>query len=58
MNQHTWEILNYNDYFIQYLQIDPQLTYDTEKKELLKLQELLLKKYNNKIYTRGKRTIN
>jgi hypothetical protein len=50
--ERTYERLDYNEWFIQFITPHPQLQYDKENKNLLKYQILLSEKYNNKIYNR------
>ena len=48
----TYEIYDFNEYFIKFIGVHPQLQYFKDEKKLEELQKLLSDKYQEKIYTR------
>lgn len=51
MNQRTYEYYDFNDWFLKFKTVHPQLIYMKDMKKVLELQELLKIKYKNKVYT-------
>ena len=51
-HERSYERLDFNEYFIKFIQVHPQLQYFNDEKDLLNLQQFLYINYNNNILTK------